>query len=345
MEDQPLPNDSSLIALSLYYVGDSDSEEDPEEDPEEDHVDYPADGGDDDDDESYNDDDESFDDDDDDDDDEDEEEEHEDYKDDDKEEEEHPALADSFTVPVNASRMSIQPQTSMSATAEALIAEYAYAPTLPSPPQSPLSPLSSPLSHIPSPPLPLPSLPTTSPTYAEAPLGYKAARIRLRVARESSAVAAARQPGLDVGTMDATPGRPISREVGYGIEDVWDNMVRDMEEKAPTTVEGLSQRVIDLSTTLTRDTHEIYVRLEDVQDDRSLQRGRVNTLFRDKRYHLRIAVLTQLTIALGRIQTLEAREPKMSSKKRTTIASTTPAPMTDAQLKALIAQGVADALA
>ncbi|GJS04430.1 hypothetical protein Tco_0320938 [Tanacetum coccineum] len=45
---------------------------------------------------------------------------------------------------------------------------------------------------------------------------------------------------------------------------------RDMEERAPTTVEGLSQRVTDLSTTLARDTHEIHVRLEDAKDDRAL---------------------------------------------------------------------------
>nr|GEW07527.1 reverse transcriptase domain-containing protein [Tanacetum cinerariifolium] len=144
--------------------------------------------------------------------------------------------------------------------------------------------------------------------------------------------------------------------------------------RAPTIVEGLSKRVTNISTTLARDTHEIHVRLEDAQDDRALQRARVNTLFRDRRYHLHLVVLiesearctrhawshamdcnravhaelltyraqlqthethiqtwdtrigslenlvvtlvaqtsslqTQLTKALGRIQTLEAREP------------------------------------
>ncbi|GKG55608.1 hypothetical protein Tco_0574502, partial [Tanacetum coccineum] len=39
---------------------------------------------------------------------------------------------------------------------------------------------------------------------------------------ESLAVAAARQPGLDVATVDDTPRYLMSREVGYGIEDVWD---------------------------------------------------------------------------------------------------------------------------
>ncbi|GKC06542.1 hypothetical protein Tco_0998152, partial [Tanacetum coccineum] len=244
---------------------------------------------------------------------------HEASEDDDEDEEEHSAPADSFAIPVDDSvpsaedtkafetdesaptlvpsprrrmaRMSVRPQTPMSAATEALIAVVAAA--LPSsPPPSPLTPLSFPLPHIPSPPLPVPSPPLslpssptlTSPTYDEALLGYKVTRIRLRAisppthhpskipslllllpsplhrhvlpeanmplrkrARfiaptgrfevgESSAVAAARQPGLDVGTMDATPGRPISREVGYGIEDVWDNMVRDMEGRAPTTL-------------------------------------------------------------------------------------------------------------
>ncbi|GJT91609.1 hypothetical protein Tco_1080454 [Tanacetum coccineum] len=89
IEDQPLPDDASPVALSPGYVVDSDPKEDPEEDPEEDPADYPADGRDDDDESSDNDDD-----------DDDDEEEQEDSEDDDKEEEEHPALADSSAVPV-----------------------------------------------------------------------------------------------------------------------------------------------------------------------------------------------------------------------------------------------------
>ncbi|GJX16216.1 hypothetical protein Tco_0217048 [Tanacetum coccineum] len=55
--------------------------------------------------------------------------------------------------------------------------------------------------------------------------------------KESSTVAAARQLGLDVthaidygfvDTVDATPERPMTREVGYGITDVWDDMVGDI---------------------------------------------------------------------------------------------------------------------
>nr|GEV35660.1 putative reverse transcriptase domain, ribonuclease H-like domain protein [Tanacetum cinerariifolium] len=65
--------------------------------------------------------------------------------------------------------------------------------------------------------------------------------------RESSAAAAARHHRLDVVTVDATLGLPMSREVGYGIEYVWDDMVGDMKERAPTTIEGLSHRVIKLA--------------------------------------------------------------------------------------------------
>ncbi|GJZ93130.1 hypothetical protein Tco_0665195 [Tanacetum coccineum] len=79
---------------------------------------------------------------------------------------------------------------------------------------------------------------------------------------ESSAAAAARQPELDVthatgygfvDTVDFTTGRLMSREVGYRITDVWDDMVGDMEETAPTTLEAVNQRVADLINMIRRD--------------------------------------------------------------------------------------------
>ncbi|GJU31885.1 putative reverse transcriptase domain-containing protein [Tanacetum coccineum] len=104
----------------------------------------------------------------------------------------------------------------MSAATEALITMVADA--LPSsPPPSPLTPLSSPLPQIPSPPLPVPSppLPLPSPPIANMPLQkrahFTAPTNRFEV-KESSTAIAARQPRLDVATMDATPGRPMSRE-------------------------------------------------------------------------------------------------------------------------------------
>ncbi|GKE03168.1 hypothetical protein Tco_1395186 [Tanacetum coccineum] len=344
IEDQPLPDDASPTALSPGYIADSDPEEDPEEDP----ADYPADGGDDDDDESSDDDDD--------------EEEQEASKDDDEEEEEHPAPADSSVVPVDdhvpsaedteafetdesaptpvpsprrrRARISVRPQTLMSAATKALIAAVAAA--LPSsPPPSPLTLLSSLLPWILSPPLPLPSPPTTSPTYDEAPLGYRVAKIRLRVASPSthhpseipSSPMLLPSTSHRYDTLEAD--MPLQKRARFTASTgrFEDGMVRDIEERAPTTVEGLSQRVTDLSTTLAQDTHEIYVRLEDAQDDRALQRARVNTLFRDRRYHLHTAVLIER----------EARKCHQTT--------TTTAPMTNAAIKQLIPQGVADALA
>nr|GEY41982.1 hypothetical protein [Tanacetum cinerariifolium] len=175
------------------------------------------------------------------------------------------------------------------------------------------------------------------------------------------------------------------------------------KEVPPTVMAELSQRVTHLVTTIRQDTNETYVRFEDAHDDRALLRGQVNMLLRDRKYHLNTAMLvesearmqdtcnsslealvttlvshttslqTQLIAALGRTDTLEAREPahiddpedaasctstvvelvfafisvsnyhKMTPKRNA--ATTTTTPITDAQIKALIAQGVVDALA
>ncbi|GKD25101.1 hypothetical protein Tco_1231315 [Tanacetum coccineum] len=131
---------------------------------------------------------------------------------------------------------------------------------------------------IPSPPLPLPSPPLPLPAQssplllpatdrredvseADIPLRKRlcltAPTLRFEVGESSAA--AARRPGLDVthatdygfiDTVVATPGCPMTREVGYGIIDVYDDMVGDMEETAPTTLEAVNQRVADLATTL-----------------------------------------------------------------------------------------------
>ncbi|GJS94817.1 hypothetical protein Tco_0801785 [Tanacetum coccineum] len=194
MEDQPLPADASPAALSPGYVPDSDLEEDPEEDSEEEHADYPADGGDGDDEPSDDDSDDDTDDDD-----------EEPFED--EEEEEHLAPADSSAIPVvdpvpsagdteafetdesaptprssqirvpfaqtrlRRVRKTIRLEPPMSASMEARIAEYAATPTPPLPVASSQLPLPSPL--------------TTSPTNAGAPLGYRVAGIRMRVAAAS----------------------------------------------------------------------------------------------------------------------------------------------------------------
>ncbi|GJY59379.1 hypothetical protein Tco_0459271, partial [Tanacetum coccineum] len=129
--------------------------------------------------------------------------------------------------------------------------------------------------HIPSPPLPIPSPPPNSPTHIEVPESCLPLRKRLRFAAptlnhevgESSAAGAARQDGPTVARedpysiargdlyrfvdrVDVTFGRPMSRELDYGITNTWDDLVGAIEEIAPTTLEGVNQRVTNLSITV-----------------------------------------------------------------------------------------------
>ncbi|GKD71719.1 hypothetical protein Tco_1325809 [Tanacetum coccineum] len=293
IEDQPLPDDVSPTTLSPGYIAGFDPDEDLEDDPKEDPTNYPADGGDDVDDESSDDDDDD--------------EEQEASEEDDEEEEEHSAPAHFSVVPVDdlvpsaedtkafetdesaptpvpsprrrTARMSIRPQPPMSATIEALIAEFASAPTPPSLPPSPLSPLSSPLPYIPSPL-------TTSPTYFEAPLGYRAAKIRLRAASPSTShpseipspplllpstthkydLPEADMPLRKRAHFTAPTGRfkvgesssaAAARHVGhtldhtvdYGFIDTMDASIRASESRVMTVVGVVNDRVINLATT------------------------------------------------------------------------------------------------
>ncbi|GJU05067.1 hypothetical protein Tco_1121497 [Tanacetum coccineum] len=91
---------------------------------------------------------------------------------------------------------------------------------------------------------------------------------------ESSATGAARQDGPAVARadlyrfvdmVDVAPGRLMSSELGYGITDTWD----DLED-------GI-----------------MYSLLKDAREDRSLLRGRVNILFRDRSYHRRTTLLME----------------------------------------------------
>ncbi|GJY26659.1 hypothetical protein Tco_0401385 [Tanacetum coccineum] len=292
-EEQPLPAATSPTADSSGYIPEPDPERDPEEDdeedPKEDPADYPADRRDDDDD---------------DDDDDDEEEE-------DEEEEEHLAHADYTIVALPAiNHVLFEEETEPFETDEC-------AATPPSPP-SPLIPYSSPLPQIPSPPLPIPSPPPNSPTHIEVPESCLPLRKRLCFAAptpnhevgESSVADAARQDGPAVvredpysvargdlygfvDRVDIAPGRLMSRELDYGITDTWDDLVGAIEEIAPTTLEGVNQRVTNISTTIEQETTIMYGMMEDAQYDRSLLRARVKLLYRDRPVHHRLAVMIE----------------------------------------------------
>nr|GEZ27875.1 hypothetical protein [Tanacetum cinerariifolium] len=89
--------------------------------------------------------------------------------------------------------------------------------------------------------------------------------------RESSAACAARQdePAVVrddpysllreelygfVDRVDVVVGRPMSKELDYGITDTWDKLVGASEEIAPTTLQGVNQRVTDHSIIVEQET-------------------------------------------------------------------------------------------
>ncbi|GJX01016.1 hypothetical protein Tco_0184929 [Tanacetum coccineum] len=142
---------------------------------------------------------------------------------------------------------------------------------LPTPPPSPLSPYSSPLPQIPSPPLPIPPPPPIIPTYAEGSLGSRAAGIRQRDALPSHVhetempemclplrkrpCRTTPGPGYEVGESSAAGtarqdalGRRMSRELGYGIRDTWDDLVRrpSRVDCHGNTIERVQPGVIEL---------------------------------------------------------------------------------------------------
>ncbi|GJS41629.1 putative reverse transcriptase domain-containing protein [Tanacetum coccineum] len=363
VEDQPLPVVASPIILLLGYVADSNPlEEDPKDDPEEDPADYPTDGGDDDEEEEeYSKDDN---------------EEEEASEEDEDEEKEHLALADSVVllaidpdplaeeiepfetdesdttpppppqtiIPVSMTclhraRISIRPHTPPSPSTETLIVEYVSAPTPPSPPPSPLSPLSSPLPMIPSPSLLLPPL-YTSPTYVSAPLGYRAAMVQLRVASPSMyhplhvpsppLLLPSTSYRVDIPEAEMPPRKRVC----------FTTLTHRFEVGESSTAAAAGQT----GHTLARRVDYGFIDTLDASIRAS--KSRVMTIVEEQRQDTSDLV----TKAFGRIHALEARDraypddledtgmAKIAPKKTTT-------PMTDADIKQLIAQGVANALA
>ncbi|GKC82266.1 hypothetical protein Tco_1137983, partial [Tanacetum coccineum] len=190
-------------------------------------------------------------------------------------------------------------------------------PSLPLPPiLSPLL-VSPPLPQIPSPPLPVSSLvpvlslsppaspirPLDAPSSGTPPLHLLSSdrredrpkvtllpRKRLGIALgpryeigESSSAAAARPArGLRedygfVATMDREIGRDLDRDVGYGITDSWDELVKAMQGTLVVTdVAEFSQRMTEFETRVRRDTYKVYTRLDDEQTGRQLLAGRLN---------------------------------------------------------------------
>nr|GEZ19585.1 reverse transcriptase [Tanacetum cinerariifolium] len=278
--------------------------------------------------------------------------------------------------------------------------------------------VTEPLPQIPSPPLPIPSPPPDSPTHIEISESCLPLQKRLRFASpthsqevgESSAAGAARQNEptividdpyslvreelyVFVDRVDVAPGRPMSKELGYGITDTRDELVRASEEIAPTTLQGVNQRVTNLSSVVEQETTIIYGRERearmaheawglsmDASDDARLDVMSLRTMLvaqhamildlqaTDRRRqgvikellaadHKRQVQLTKALRLLKRLQTqmidfkgtMDLQKKQMAPRRTTrstadqeTINATT---VTNAQLQAMIDQGVTAALA
>ncbi|GKA45327.1 hypothetical protein Tco_0738123, partial [Tanacetum coccineum] len=94
--------------------------------------------------------------------------------------------------------------------------------------------------------------------------------------------------GIDygfIGTLDAETSRQRAEEVGYRIRDVWVDPIEAVEEVAPTTLEGVNARVVELATVQEQDTHDVYVVIEDTQDRQTQLFQRVDGLVEDGQFH------------------------------------------------------------
>nr|GEV79559.1 reverse transcriptase domain-containing protein [Tanacetum cinerariifolium] len=159
---------------------------------------------------------------------------------------------------------------------------------------------------------------TDMPPQKKAYLTTPAPRFEIR---ESSAAGAARQPG----PTESDLRRCRVEQAGYGITNMWDELVEKMIEIAPTTLEGVNERMTKLDTIVRQRTD--HHRTTMLMDRKAMYFREAWTFSMDRSSaiasHVRtletqVAALitqttslqTQLTTALGRIEVLEAREPE-----------------------------------
>nr|GEU57352.1 hypothetical protein [Tanacetum cinerariifolium] len=131
--------------------------------------------------------------------------------------------------------------------------------------------VTEPLPYIPSPPLPIPSPPPDSPTHIEISKSCLPLWKRLCFATPTPI---REELYRFVDRVDVASGRLMSKELGCSITDNWDELVEASEEIAPTTLHGVNQRVIDLSTIVEQETTIMYGMMEEAQDDREANMAR-----------------------------------------------------------------------
>ncbi|GJX23427.1 hypothetical protein Tco_0227872, partial [Tanacetum coccineum] len=362
-EEQPLPIAISPTADSLGYVPEFDPEEDPEEDDDEDPTDYPTNKDDDDKEEEPS---------------RDKADDEEEDKDD-EEEEEHPAPADFVPPPIPSPPLSVSPPPPANPTypfgyqaamirlrAKALSTSH----SLPLP-----SPIILSCTRSDAPPswttliLPIP-LPTSSPSLLLSSTDHGADRPEVCLPPRKR-LCFAFGPRLDEIQRE--------REVGYVITHTWDEMLEDMPGAPVIDETKLGWRMTNFITTVRHDTDEIYVRLREARDEREARPSREGwgwSMDASDLAHFEVMALhTQVVAQQSEIVALRAADRAQQAQlmetlrlmstlqtqvtallyfakmapKRTTRANpadtTATTSVTDAQLKAIIDQGVTDALA
>ncbi|GJT60193.1 hypothetical protein Tco_1003726 [Tanacetum coccineum] len=205
--------------------------------------------------------------------------------------------------------------------------------SLPLPPPFILSPTRSdaPSSGIP-PPLSI-SVPTSSPLLLlpsasrreDKPEVTLPPRKRLGIAvgtryevGESSSAAAAKPAGglrADYGfvaTMDKEIRRDPERDVGYGITDSWDEIVKTLQGAPVSTDTELGRHMIAFETRVRQDMDEIYTRLDDEQRDRLSREAWRRSM--DVSDLARREVMSPRTIVLGQMS--EIRELHAADRRR-----------------------------
>ncbi|GJT26351.1 hypothetical protein Tco_0906626 [Tanacetum coccineum] len=96
-----------------------------------------------------------------------------------------------------------------------------------------------------------------------------------------------------IGTLDAKIRCQRAEKVSYGIRDVWVDPAEAVKEVAPTTLEGVNDRVTELARVQEEDTQDIYAVIEDVQDRQTLLSQRVDVLVEDKEFHQETVLLME----------------------------------------------------
>nr|GEZ18775.1 hypothetical protein [Tanacetum cinerariifolium] len=330
-EEEPLPAADSPTADSLGYIPESDLEEDP--------VDYLADGGDDDDDDDG-------------------------LSDDEEDDDDDPPTPVWFEAEIDSLLAIPSPPPSPLSpchTESCCTIHYILAPRSETPPSG-------------TPPLILIPLPTSSPPLILPSTIYRVDIIEVTLLPQKRLCIAL---GLiyEVGESSYAPtARPTGGfKAGYGFVATLDDEIR----RTPTTDETeLRQRMTDFVTTVRQDTDEIYKRLDDAQGDRVLMSDSstccawVHSMDASDTTHvevmsLRTTVLAQQSKIAGddedplEVQHIPRHRrrpvvvprscykmaPKRTTRSTPATTTTTTTIVTDVQLKALIDQGIANALA